>query len=100
MENNVEKEILLYDPIFAKKPPEGWEDSEKGGFFGKASTKKAIFIVFLILAISLSLLLSFKSLSKKKFSYDSVDGGYRLSEFNGTDSDNKAAFAWAEYEDR
>ena len=88
MENNVEKEILLYDPIFAKKPPEGWEDSEKGGFFGKASTKKAIFIVFLILAISLSLLLSFKSLSKKKFSYDSVDSGYRLSEFNGTDRDN------------
>ena len=88
MENNVGKDILLYDPIFAKKPPEGWEDSEKGGFFGKASTKKAIFIVFLILAISLSLLLSFKSLSKKKFSYDSVDGGYRLSEFNGTDRDN------------
>ena len=88
MEDNVGKELLLYDPIFAKKPPEGWEDSEKGGFFGKAATKKAIFIIFLVLAISFSLLLSFRSLSKKKFTYDSEGGGCRLSEFNGTDSDN------------
>ena len=88
MENDAGKEILLYDPIFAKKPPEGWEDSEKGGFFGKAATKKAIFVLFLVLAISLSLLLSFRSLSKKKFSYDSVESGFRLSEFNGTDKDN------------
>ncbi len=88
MQDNIEQEILLYDPVFAKKPPEGWEDSEKGGFFGKAATKKAIFIIFLVLAISLSLLLSFKSLSKKKYSYDSVESGYMLSEFNGTDRDN------------
>ncbi len=88
MENNVENEILLYDPIFAKKPPEGWEDSEKGGFFGKAATKKGLFILFLVLAIGFSLLLSFRSLNKKKFSYDDHGGGYRLSEFNGTDADN------------
>lgn len=87
MQDNVAQEALLYDPIFAKKPPEGWEDSEKGGFFGKAATKKAIFIIFLVLAISVSLFLSFRSLSKKKYSYDSVESGYRLSEFNGTDSD-------------
>ncbi|MBQ6067126.1 MAG: leucine-rich repeat domain-containing protein [Clostridia bacterium] len=88
MQGNVEKEVLLYDPIFAKKPPEGWEDSEKGGFFGKAATKKAIFIIFLVLAISFSLLLSFRSLSKKKYSYDEAENGYRLGEFNGTDRDN------------
>ena len=88
MENNADNELLLYDPIFAHKPPEGWEDSEKGGFFGKAAVKKAIFIIFLVLAISFSLMLSFRSLSKKKYSYDSFEGGYRLSEFNGTDSDN------------
>ena len=88
MQDNIEKEVLLYDPVFAKKPPEGWEDSEKGGFFGKAATKKAIFVIFLVLAISLSLLLSFKSLSKKKYSYDEATGGYRLSEFNGTERDN------------
>ncbi len=88
MDKNIKDEVLLYDPIFAKKPPEGWEDSEKGGFFGKAKTKKGIFIFFLILAISCSLILSFKSLSKKKYTYDTVDSGYRLSEFNGTESDN------------
>ena len=88
MTDDIKQETLLYDPIFAKKPPEGWEDSEKGGFFGKAATKKAIFILFLVLAISLSLLLSFKSLSKKKYSYDDAENGYRLSEFNGTDRDN------------
>ena len=88
MKDDVERELLLYDPIFAKKPPEGWEDSEKGGFFGKAATKKAIFIIFLLLAISCSLLLSFRSLSNKKFSYDKVEEGYRLSEFNGTERDN------------
>ena len=88
MGNNIGGAPLLYDPIFAKKPPEGWEDSEKGGFFGKAATKKAIFIIFLVLAISLSLLLSFRSLSKKKYSYDEAAQGYRLSEFNGTDADN------------
>ena len=88
MQDDIKREILLYDPVFAKKPPEGWEDSEKGGFFGKAAAKKAIFIIFLVLAISLSLLLSFKSLSKKKYSYDSAEIGYMLSEFNGTDRDN------------
>ncbi len=87
MENKTESEILLYDPVFAKKPPEGWEDSERGGFFGKAKTKKTIFIIFLVLAISSSLFLSFRSLSKKKFSYDGAENGYRLSEFNGTDAD-------------
>ena len=99
MEDNIEREALLYDPIFAKKPPEGWEDSEKGGFFGKASTKKAIFIIFLVLAISFSLFLSFRSLSKKKFSYDDAESGYRLSEFNGTDSDNILNIASAIDED-
>ena len=99
MDDNIENELLLYDPIFAKKPPEGWEDSEKGGFFGKAATKKAIFIIFLVLAISLSLLLSFRSLSKKKFSYDSTDNGYRLSEFNGTDRDNVLTIAFVINED-
>ena len=87
MENNVENEVLLYDPIFANKPPEGWEDSKKGGFFGKAATKKTLFVLFLVLAISLSLLLSFRSLNKKKFGYDYVDGRPRLSEFNGTEAD-------------
>ncbi len=88
MQDDVGQEVLLYDPVFAKKPPEGWEDSEKGGFFGKAATKKAIFILFLVLAISLSLFLSFRSLSKKTYSYDGVESGYRLSEFNGTDRDH------------
>ena len=88
MQDDIKRETLLYDPVFAKKTPEGWEDSEKGGFFGKAATKKAIFIIFLVLAISVSLFLSFRSLSKKKYSYDSVESGYRLSEFNGTDSDD------------
>lgn len=88
MDEDIKKEELLYDPVFAHKPPEGWEDSTKGGFFGKSSTKKAIFILFLIVAIGFSLLLSFKSLSKKKYSYDTVDTGLRLSEFNGTDKDN------------
>lgn len=88
MQKDVENEVLLYDPIFAKKPPEGWEDSEKGGFFGKSATKKTVFVVFLVLAISLSLLLSFRSLSKKKYIYDNTDDGCRLSEFNGTDADN------------
>ena len=88
MDESIKKEELLYDPVFAHKPPEGWEDSKKGGFFGKSSTKKAIFILFLVVAIGFSLLLSFKSLSKKKYSYDTVDTGLRLSEFNGTDKDN------------
>ena len=88
MEDRIENEVLLYDPIFAKKPSDGWEDSEKGGVFGKAATKKAIFVLFLVLAISFSLLLSFKSLSKKKYTYDTVGEGYRLSEFNGTDRDH------------
>ncbi|MBQ6268100.1 MAG: leucine-rich repeat protein [Clostridia bacterium] len=87
MNDNLEQQTLLYDPIFVKKPPEGWEDSEKGGFFGKAATKKTIFILFLVLAISFSLLLSFRSLSKKKYIYDEAGSGYCLSEFNGTDSD-------------
>ena len=87
MENNIDNEILLYDPIFANKPPEGWADSKNGGFFGKAATKKAIFILFLVVAVGLSLLLSFHSLSKKKYSYDTVDTGLRLSEFNGTEKD-------------
>lgn len=88
MDENKKTEELLYDPIFAKKPPEGWEDSEKGGFFGKAATKKAIFIIFLVLAITFSLILSFNSLSKKKYTYEETDNGYRLSEFNGTEKDN------------
>ena len=88
MDENNKKEALLYDPVFARKPPEGWEDSEKGGFFGKSSTKKAIFIILLVIAIGFSLLLSFKSLSKKKYSYDTVDAGLRLSEFSGTEKDN------------
>lgn len=88
MKQDIKNEALLYDPIFAKKPPEGWEDSEKGGIFGKAVTKKVIFVLVLVLAISFSLILSFKSISKKKYMYDTVDSGYRLSEFNGTDKDN------------
>lgn len=99
MENNVENEVLLYDPIFANKPPEGWADSEKGGFFGKAATKKTLFVLFLVLAISLSLLLSFRSLNKKKFSYDYVDGKPRLSEFNGTESDTILRVDSYTYED-
>ncbi len=87
MENHVDNAVLLYDPIFANKPPEGWADSKKGGFFGKASTKKTIFVLFLVISIAFSLLLSFHSLSKKKYSYDTVDAGLRLSEFNGTDKD-------------
>ncbi|MBR5772862.1 MAG: leucine-rich repeat domain-containing protein [Clostridia bacterium] len=88
MEENSKKEKLLYDPIFDHKPPEGWEDSEKGGFFGKSSTKKAIFVLFLVVAIGFSLLLSFKSLSKKKYTYDTVESGCRLSEYNGGKTDN------------
>ena len=88
MDESIKKEDLLYDPVFAHKPPEGWEDSKNGGFFGKSSTKKAIFILFLVVAIGFSLLLSFKSLSKKKYAYDSVDTGLRLSEFSGTEKDN------------
>ncbi len=99
MENNVDNEVLLYDPIFANKPPEGWEDSKKGGFFGKASTKKAIFILFLVISIAFSLVLSFNSLSKKKYSYDTVDAGLRLSEFNGTDKDNILTVDYAVAED-
>lgn len=83
----IENELLLYDPMFAKKPPEGWEDSEKGGIFGKAATKKAIFIVFLLLAIGGSLFFSFRSLSKDKYSYKKTDSGYQLSEFNGGEND-------------
>lgn len=99
MENNIENEILLYDPIFAKKPPEGWEDSEKGGFFGKAATKKTLFVLFLVLSISLSMLLSFRSLNKKKFSYEPVESGVRLSEFNGTDADHILRVDFAVEED-
>ncbi len=88
MKQDIKDEALLYDPIFAKKPPEGWADSEKGGIFGKAVTKKVIFVLVLVFAISFSLILSFKSISKKKYMYDEVDSGYRLSEFNGTDKDN------------
>ena len=99
MDDCVEKEVLLYDPIFAKKPPEGWEDSEKGGFFGKAATKKALFILFLVLAISCSMFFSFRSLSKQKYSYDDVGEGLRLSEFNGTDADNVLRIDFAVGED-
>ena len=99
MDNNVDNEVLLYDPIFANKPPEGWEDSKKGGFFGKASTKKAIFVLFLVISVACSLLLSFRSLSKKPYSYDTVDAGLRLSEFNGTDKDNILTVDYAVNED-
>ena len=99
MKDNVENELLLYDPVFAEKPPEGWEDSPGGGFFGKAAVKKAIFVAFLCLAITCSLLLSFRSLSKKKFSYDETESGCRLSEFNGTDADRILRIASAVGED-
>ena len=88
MDEKIKDEKLLFDPVFDRKPPEGWEDSEKGGFFGKSSTKKAIFIFFLALAIGLSLFFSFKSLSKKKYTYDTVEAGCRLSEYNGGKNDN------------
>lgn len=87
MNDDIENRELLYDPMFAKKPPQGWEDSEKGGFFGKAAVKKTLFIVFLCISIGLSLTLSFRSLQKEKYSYDETDNGIRLSEFNGTEND-------------
>lgn len=87
-DNSKSNTKLLYDPIFAQKPPGGWEGSKKGGFFGKPSTKKALFILILSVAIGLSLFLSFKSLSKKKYAYDTVDSGCRLSEYNGSKTDN------------
>ncbi|MCR5522242.1 MAG: hypothetical protein K6F64_01205 [Clostridia bacterium] len=49
MDEKIKDEKLLFDPVFDRKPPEGREDSEKGGFFGKSSTKKTIFIIFLII---------------------------------------------------
>ena len=88
MENNIKTERLLYDPMFAHKPPDGWADSEKGGFLGKGKTKKTMFIIVLVIAVASSLFLSFKSLSKKVYSYDATDDGYRLSEFNGTEKHN------------
>lgn len=87
MEDNIEKEKLLYDPMFAKKPPEGWEDSEKGGIFGKAIVKKTMFVLFLALAIGLSLFFSFNALGKETYTYTKKDNGYELSEFNGGEGD-------------
>jgi len=88
MENDIKTETLLYDPMFAKKPVLDWEDSKSGGFFGKSKTKKAIFVTVLVIAVGASLLLSFRSLSKKVYSYDDADGGYMLSEFSGGEKDN------------
>jgi len=87
MDNKVSETEILYDPMFAKKPPEGWEDSERGGIFGKAVFKKTVFICFLILAIGMSLLLSFRALGKEKYSYKEKENGLMLSEFNGDEKD-------------
>lgn len=83
----MENKELLYDPLFAKKPYNGWEDSEKGGFFGKGAVKKTIFILFLCLAIGFSLFFSFNALGKEKYTYTKEENGYRLSEFNGGEND-------------
>lgn len=87
MSDKISDRDLLYDPMFMRKPPEGWEDSEKGGIFGKAITKKIIFVVFLVIAISSSLLLSFNALGKEKYSYEETESGVMLSEFNGGEND-------------
>lgn len=87
MSDKISEKELLYDPMFAKKPSNGWEDSEKGGIFGKAIVKKTIFILFLIVAIGSSLYFSFNALGKEKYSYTENETGYELSEFNGGEKD-------------
>lgn len=87
MNEKISDSEILYDPMFAKKPPEGWEDSEKGGLFGKAVFKKAVFIFFLVAAIAASLSFSFRVLGKEKYSYTESDNGIMLSEFQGSEND-------------
>lgn len=87
MSENISEKEHLYDPMFAKKPPTGWEDSEKGGFFGKAVVKKAVFIFFLVIAIGTSLFFSFRALGKETYTYDNTEIGLQLSEFNGGEKD-------------
>lgn len=85
--DNLKDRELLYDPMFAKKPFNGWEDSEKGGIFGKAITKKIIFVLFLVTAIGCSIFFSFNALGKSKYTYDETENGCQFSEFNGGEND-------------
>jgi len=99
MSDNITERELLYDPMFEKKPPTDWEDSEKGGIFGKAAVKKAFFILFLLVAIGLSLLFSFQALGKEKYTYEEKDFGTQFSEFNGTEKDKVLNIVYAIGED-
>lgn len=79
---------LLYDPLFAEKPILDWEDSKKGGVFGKSVVKKTLFIIILLASIAGALFFSFSSLSKERYEYEQLDNGaYKITAFHGQKND-------------
>ncbi len=92
MENGktpLNKQELLYDPMFAKNPDSLIKDDPSKGIFGKIILKKAAFIIVLIFFICLSMYFSFRTVSKPVYTYkengtfDSGEAAYQLTEYHG-----------------
>ncbi len=89
MDNNkkITEQVLLYDPLFDKKPDITLPDDPAKGLLGKTVIKKAIFIITIVCFVSISIFLSFYSVSVDKYEYEENDDGYLLSAFKGQEND-------------
>ncbi len=83
----ITEQTLLYDPLFDKKPDITLPDDPSKGLFGKTAIKKALFIIIIVCFVSISIFLSFYSVSADKYEYKENNGGYLLSAFKGQESD-------------
>ncbi len=83
----VSEQKLLYDPLFDKKPDITLPDDPSKGLWGKTVIQKALFIITIITFVSISIFLSFYSVSADKYEYRENDGGSLLYAFKGQESD-------------
>ncbi len=80
--------VLLYDPLFETPPDTVIRDTPGRGFWGRAAVKKAAFAIVMTIFVGSSIVLSFRSLTKDRFSYKETDGDIMLSEFVAAKTDS------------
>ena len=86
-DEELQNDVLLYDPLFETPPDTVIRDTPGRGFFGKAAVKKAVFIIVLLIFVGGAIVLSFSSLSQDRLEYVTTDAGLMLSAFRADKTD-------------